>query len=121
MENIRQQQINEIARIESLPRPRKWTETKRFLFALRPDLKAVDKGFVEAVKEMREQNDNKFAASTGGNMRNTMKIPQYIYDAILGMDPGLADEWSGKNGEAAKIIGRQLRKAFPEYNVARVY
>lgn len=120
--NPRHQQLQEIERIENLPRPRRWVETKTFLLRLRPDLAPVDRGFVEACKDLREKSTtNITAASKSGSMRNTMKLPQYLYEALLAMDPQLATDLGGQQGEAAANMGKQLYNAFPEYRIARKY
>ncbi len=112
--------LSAIERIESLPRPQKWTAIRELTFELHPELKAIDKDFCEAVKEIREKN-NKTSSSASGAMRNTMKLPQYIYEAIKNLDADLMTEMSGKNGGYQEIIGEQLYKAFPMYRVCRVY
>jgi len=113
--------ISAIEKIESLPRPAKWKAIRAFTFELHPELKQIDHDFCEAVKELRE-NNNKTSSSKSGAMRNTMKIPQYIYDAIRNLDADLLTETSGtKNVGYQDQIGEQLYKAFPMYRVARIY
>lgn len=120
--NPRQQQLDEIERIENLPRPHIWRATKDFVLRLHPEFRDIDRQFVEACREIREADlTNKTASSKSGSMRNTMKIPQFIYEALIAMDPPLLEDISGKNGEAAAMMGKKLYNAFPEYRIARAY
>ena len=59
--------------------------------------------------------------SKDGTMRNTMKIPQFLYNALIKLDPELMIEMSGRNGKEQELIGKQLYKAFPEYRTVRIY
>lgn len=102
-----------------MKRPEKWIAIRAFTLSLHPELKKIDDDFCQAVKEIREQS-NKTASSESGVMRNTMKIPQYIYSAIRNMDADIMQEMSGKNKGYQQLIGEQLYKAFPMYRVARV-
>jgi hypothetical protein len=116
----RQKHLRTIEKIEGMKRPEKWRAIKDFTLELHPSLVPIDKDFCEAVKELREAS-NKTASSESGDLRNTMKIPQYIYEAINKLDEDLMVEMSGSNRGAQELIGQQLYKAFPEYRVCRIY
>ena len=115
--------LKEIERIENLPnRADRWRAIRQFYFALHPEVIPTEVRFVEACREMREaDNENLTAASKSGSMRNTMKIPQYIYDALISFDPELLLEISGKNaaGGGQDHIQKQLYDVFPMYRIAR--
>jgi len=112
--------LRTIEKIEGMKRPEKWTAIRDFTLELHPELKAVDADFCQAVKELREQS-NKTASSESGDLRNTMKIPQYVYEAIRNLDADIIAEMSGKNNGYQELVGKQLYDAFPMYRVARVY
>lgn len=117
----RAKHLKTIERIEHLKRPEKWREIKKFTLELHPSLKALDHDFSEACKELRQKTESQTASSKSGTMRNTMKIPQFIYDAMIKLDPELLIEMSGRNKGSQELIGKQLYKAFPEYRIARTY
>lgn len=116
----RAKHVKTIEKIENMKRPEKWREIRKFMFELHPELVTIDHDFCEAVKELREQS-NRTASSKSGEMRNTMKIPQYIYEALRTLDEGFMEEMSGKNLGAQEQFGYQLYKAFPFYRVCRNY
>lgn len=113
--------LKTIERIENLPRPEKWREIKKFTLELHPGLVLADKNHSQACKEIRQATVSKTASSASGAMRNTMKIPNYIYEALIKLDPEIMVEQSGRNRGAQELIGKQLYKAFPEYRIARSY
>lgn len=115
----RDKHLRTIEKIEYMKRPEKWREIKKLVLELHPELKAVDDEFAEACKELRLKTESKTASSKTGVMRNTMKIPNYIYQAMVKLDPDLMVEMSGKNNGLQIKIGKQLYKAFPEYRIAR--
>lgn len=116
----REKHLNTIEKIEGMKRPIKWREIKKFLLSLHPEFIPIDKGFCEAVKEIREVS-TQTASTKSGELRQTMKIPQYIYNAINALDPEVLTESSGKNKGLQQIIGKELWKAFPEYRIARTW
>jgi len=115
----RQKHLRTLERIENLPRPQKWVETKKLLLELHPELVKVDHDFAEACKELRQKSTSDVGASKGFNLRQTMKIPDYVLSALRNVDPDLMEEWSGRNHGLQILIGKQLYKAFPEYRIAR--
>ena len=117
----RAKHIKTIEKIENLPRPAKWREIKKLLLSLHPELKPVDDDFAQACKEIRQRTESKTASSKDGNIRNTMKLPNYLYQALCKLDPGIMEEMSGRNHGEQRLIGKQLYKAFPEYRIARSF
>jgi len=117
----RDKHIKTIEKIENMPRPDKWREIRKLLFELHPELVPVDKDFSQACKEIRQKTESKTASSKQGDLRNTMKIPNYVYQALVKLDPGIMIEMSGRNHGEQRIIGKQLYKAFPEYRIARSF
>lgn len=115
----RDKHLRQIEKIEYLPRPQKWIEAKKLLLELHPELVAVDNEFAQACKEIRQNSESKVAASKSLNLRNTMKIPHYLYQTLTKIDPDLMIEMSGRNHGLQLLIGKQLYKAFPEYRIAR--
>lgn len=122
MNNSRAQAIKNIEYIESLPSGEKrWYAIRDFYFKLHPEHIPLHKDFIQAVKEIREAHSSKLAMSDSGNFRNTMKIPQFIYVALVTLDHDLLKAMDGKTGNAIEHISKKLYKAFPEYRVARLY
>lgn len=115
----RDKHIKTIEKIENMPRPQKWREIKKLLLDLHPELIPYDDDFSQACKELRQRSESKTGSSKDGNFRNTMKLPQYLYQAMLKLDPDMMIEMSGRNHGHQLLIGKQLYKAFPEYRIAR--
>lgn len=115
----RQKHIATIEKIEFMERPHKWREIKKFMIELHPDLAQADKDFSEACKEIRQATVSKTASSKSGDLRHTMKLPNWLLDAIRKLDPEINAEMSGSNHGHQLLIGKQLYKAFPEYRIAR--
>lgn len=115
----RDKHLKTIAKIEDMPRPAKWREIKKFILELHPEWQGLESGFCEAIKELRQKNVSKTASSKSGTMRETMKLPQFLYEAIIKLDPEILVDLSGRNRGAQWEVGKQLYKAFPEYRTAR--
>lgn len=115
----RAKHVRTIEKIENMERPEKWREIKKFLLELHPELVPADDLHSQACKEWRQNNQSKTASSKLGSIRNTMKIPNYILDAIRKLDPEINEEMSGGNHGQQILISKQLYKAFPEYRIAR--
>lgn len=115
----RQKHLQKLEKIENLPRPQKWIEAKKLILELHPHLVKVDQDFADACKELRQKSQSSVGASKEFNLRNTMKLPTYIYEAITKVDPEIMIEMSGRNHGHQYLIGKQLYKAFPEYRIAR--
>ena len=113
--------LKAIEKIEKTPRPEKWKLIKKLTLELKPWLKPVEHDFAEACKELRLKNDNEFAASKSGAMRNSMKLFAPVYANMTKLDPELMLEMSGKNKGSQEKIGKQLWDAFPEYRICRKY
>lgn len=117
----RDKYIKTIEKIENAPRPEKWRLTKQFILELKPWLVEAEREHCEACKELRQEADNKYAASKTGVMRNSMKIFGPVYNAIIKIDPELKIELNARNNSSTPLIGKQLWEAFPEYRISRVY
>lgn len=117
----RQKYLKAIEKIENTPRPEKWRLIRKLTLELKPWLVPIETEHSEACKEIRTKNENKYASSKSGTMRNTMKLFGPVYTAMTKLDPELAVEMSGRNKGLEEKIGKQLYDAFPEYRIARLY
>lgn len=113
--------LKSIEKIELADRPEKWRLIKKFTFDLKPWLKDEEAAHSEACKELRQKNENKYAASKSGTMRETMKLYNPVYQNLIRLDPELSVELSGRVKDADKFIGKQLWDAFPEWRISRTY
>lgn len=117
----RQKYLKAIEKIENTPRPEKWRLIRKLTLALKPWLVPLEADHAEACKEMRVKNENKYASSKSGTMRNTMKLFGPVLTNMMKLDPELHQEMSGKHKGLEGIIGKQLYDAFPEYRISRLY
>lgn len=117
----RQKHLKAIEKIENTPRPEKWRLVKKLILELKPWLVPYEAEHAEACKELRIKNENKYASSKTGAMRNTMKLFGPVYNAMIKLDPELRIEMSGKNKGLEEKVGKDLYDAFPEYRIARLY
>ncbi len=117
----RQKYLKAIEKIENTPRPEKWRLIRKLTLELKPWYAPLEAEHSEACKELRTKNENKYASSNSGTMRNTMKLFGPVYNAMTKLDPQLAVEMSGRNKGLEEKIGKQLYDAFPEYRIARLY
>lgn len=117
----RAKHLKTIEKIENLPRPAKWREIKKLTLALHPGLVSYDNDFAEACQELREKHESIVGASKKATLREPMKLPNYLYQALMKLDPELRAEMSGKNNGLQILIGKQLWQAFPEYRIARKF
>jgi len=113
--------LRSIAKIEQMKRPEKWQAIKKLTLEMKPWLKQEEKEFSEACKELRLKNENKYASSKSGAMRNSMKLYGPVYFNLIKLDPDLMAEQSGRNKGDQEKIGKQLWQAFPEWRIARKY
>lgn len=118
---LKDKYLKAIETIEHTDRPEKWRLIKKLTFELKPWLKEEEAGHAAACKELRQNNQNKFAASKSGNMRETMKLYGPVFMNIQRLDPEINESMSGANPHGQTIIHKQLWEAFPEYRVARNY
>lgn len=117
----RQKYLKAIEKIETTPRPEKWKLIKKLTLELKPWLVPLEAEHAEACKELRIKNQNKYASSKAGTMRNTMKLFGPVLTGMMKLDPELKVEMSGKNKGLEEKIGKDLYDAFPEYRIARLY
>lgn len=113
--------LKQIAKIETMKRPEKWREIKKLTLELKPWLKLAEAEHSEACKELRIKNENKYASSKSGAMRESMKLFGPVYQNIIRLDPEFLIESSGRNQGAQAHIGKQLWDAFPEWRICRNY
>lgn len=117
----RDKHLKAIAQIDEASRPEKWRLIRKLTLELKPWLKPLEHDHAEACKELRLKNENKYAASKSGEMRNSMKLFGPVYTAMMKLDPELSIELSGRNKGIQELIGKQLWDAFPEYRICRDY
>lgn len=117
----RQKYLKAIEKIENTPRPEKWRLIRKLTLELKPWYAPLEIEHSQACKELRTKNENKYASSKSGTMRNTMKLFGPVYNSMTKLDPELAVEMSGRNKGLEEKIGKQLYDAFPEYRIARLY
>lgn len=115
----KQKHVSAIELIEHSPRPQKWYEARKLLFALHPELIPLEADHRQACKELRQALESNTAASKGLTIRNTMKLPNYVYRTLRTLDPELGEEMSGRHPELQDKIQEELYSAFPEYRIAR--
>ena len=113
--------LKAIERIENTPRPEKWRLIRKLTLELKPWYKPLEHEHAEACKELRLKNDNAYAASKSGTMRNSMKVFGPVLTGMMKLDPELPAEWSGRNQGDQEKVGKQLWDAFPEYRTCRKY
>ena len=117
----RQKYLKAIEKIENTPRPEKWRLIRKLTLELKPWLVPLEADHNEACKEIRVKNENKYASSKSGTMRNTMKLFGPVLTNMMKLDPELHQEMSGLHKGLEGLIGKQLYDAFPEYRIARLY
>lgn len=117
----RQKHLKAIEKIENTPRPEKWRLIRKLTLELKPWLAPLEADHAEACKELRVKNQDKYASSKAGTMRNTMKLFGPVLTSMMKLDPELKVEMSGKNKGLEEKIGKDLYDAFPEYRIARLY
>lgn len=117
----RQKFLKAIEKIENTPRPEKWRLIRKLTLELKPWLIPIEAEHAEACKEIRIKNENKYASSKSGTMRNTMKLFGPVFSNLTKLDPELSVEMSGRNKGLEEKIGKDLYNAFPEYRTARLY
>lgn len=115
----REKHLQSVDKIIAMKRPEKWRAIRKLLFELHPELVPAHDEHMQACKEWRQSTQSATASSKSGDIRNTMKIPNYVYQAIIKLDPEIMVEMSGRNNGDQIKIGEQLHKAFPEYRIAR--
>ena len=118
MEDPRKVFAKEVERIESLPQSERWRAIKNLLFKVKPELVALDREFVQDVRERREIEAYKdTGASKSGGVRALYSMPQYLYAALHLMDPEFTR--LQEDPEASKDINLKIARTFPEYRLCR--
>lgn len=115
----KEKDLRTIERIEFMARPEKWREIRKFMLAKHPEWVLEDKLFMQSCKELRQRSESKTGASKSLDIRNTVKIPSYVYRGLLLLDPEVREEMSGRNHGLQIKLSEELYKAFPMYRIAR--
>lgn len=113
----RQLGIKAIERIEAMPRSEKWRATRELVLAANPKLEPVDRKFQELVK--RERDTLMSATGAGQHGRRLLSMPDFIYAALIALDPQLKPELDSKDRPVRDRAWNSLTKAFPEYSLVR--
>ena len=117
----RTQRLNEIERIEKLPRTQKWRAMKELMLKMKPELEATDKGVCEAMREKREiDNLKSTGASKSGDMRHSLSLPEYLYLSIKAIEPDFMNFDIMTKAEA-RAETKKVWETFPEYRGCRLF
>lgn len=114
---LKEQQLREIARIEGMPRARRWKAAQQFALKNSEVARFEHKETVKEVAELTKDIKNDFAASKEG-WRHGLRIPMSVMVALELFDPELKED-SRKNKDAQKKELKSLIKVFPEYAIPR--
>lgn len=114
---FKEQQLKEIARIEGLPRAKRWKAAQQFAIKTSPQAKFEHEAVVEEVKGLREEIKNDYAASKEG-WRHGLRVPTSIMVTLELFDPDLKED-SRKNKSAQQRELKSLIDVFPEYSIPR--
>lgn len=108
----------EVERIEGMPQTTRWRAIKELLFRVKPELRIVDKDYVEAIREERDFNMlSATGASKSLSTRRLYSMPQYMYATLSVIDPEFTR--MSEDPEASAALHRKVAKVFPEYCLAR--
>jgi hypothetical protein len=78
----------EVERIERMPQTTRWRAIKELLFRVKPELRIVDKNYVDAIREERDFNMlSATGASKSLSTRRLYSMPQYMYATLSVIDP----------------------------------
>jgi len=116
----RKQQTDEISRIERLPEAERWRAIRELLFNVNPEMRAVDRGHCEALKEERLQNLKRTGATKTGAQRRLVSLPAYVHTALRLCDPEFLKADISKDGVTTKRLYRKVWQVFPEYRASDV-
>lgn len=119
MAERRQLGIKMIDRLEKMPRPQKWKVTRDFVLSQNKNLSYQDYMFIDQLQEERSRLLKDTGASASGDVRYLMSMPDFIYAALIAIDPELQDELNDKDKKVSDRAWNKLTAAFPMYQVAR--
>ena len=111
--------IEMIKRLQELPRPQKWRDTREFVLNTNPKASYADHKFIESVNKERNALLKDTGASKTGDSRYLLSMPDFIYAALIAIDPDLQDELNDPDRLVSNKAWNRLANAFPEYRVAR--
>jgi len=115
--NPRRAFADKVLEIEGMPQAKRWLAIKKLLLEVKPELRALDKQFIEQVNEERLNMLNDLGASKSMSTRKLLSMPQYLYAALHVLDPEFTKQQD--DPELSVITNIKLAKVFPEYCVAR--
>jgi len=108
----------QVARVRALPPTQRWRAIKNLLFAVKPELRQVDKEFCDAIREERDMNMLKeTGASKSGSTRKLYSMPQYMYAMLHLIDPEFTK--LQESPDTSKKTNLKIAETFPEYCLAR--
>ena len=97
---------------------RRWRLAVDWLLKNNEDAKFESDEILKEIKEMRLEQKNNYAA--GKVIRQGMKIPGSVLDAIYLVDPDVSAVFeSGKSGERRTLLHKMMT-VFPEYTVPKL-
>lgn len=109
-----------IAYLEGLPRPQKWQETRHFTLQMNKHASYLDHKFIQQVNADRLALRNDLTASSkSGDSRHLLCMPDFIYGALIAIDPQLQDELNDKDKQLSDKAWKKLANAFPMYRLPR--
>jgi len=115
--NPRKAFAEELEKIEGLPQAERWRAIKNLLFKTKPDLIALDKQFIEGIKDERANMLNDLGSTKSLSTRKLLSMPQYLYAALHILDPEFTR--LQENPDTATKTNLKLAKVFPEYCLAK--
>lgn len=115
--NPRKAFAEEVGRIEGLPQAERWRAIKNLLMKTKPDLIPIDKQFIAAIAEERQNTLNDLGATKSLSTRKLLSMPQYLYAALHILDPEFTR--LQEDPDTATKTNLKLAKVFPEYCVAK--
>jgi len=115
--NPRKAFAEELEKIEGLPQAERWRAIKNLLFKTKPDLIALDKQFIEGIKDERANMLNDLGSTKSLSTRKLLSMPQYLYAALHILDPEFTR--LQEDPDTATKTNLKLAKVFPEYCLAK--
>lgn len=107
-----------VERIEALPQTQRWRAIKNLLMETKPELREVDRQFVEALKEERQMDMlTETGSSKSGSTRRLYSMPQYMYAMLHLIDPEFTKLQD--DPETSKKTNLKVAEVFPEYRLCQ--
>ena len=111
--------LKEVDKIFGLTGTKRWRAAVDFAVKHNPGINIEHQAIVKEVKQLRDQQKNKFGTSGDGNsgLRSTVRVPASIYHVLEMFDP---EAFNNTKGEDGKTLVRKLARTFPEYRIYEV-